>query len=373
MKYVRTGVVVLVFLLTAVFPVICRAAEDDVIRIGISTSEDASDVTFQVLHKNLMLLGELAGIEYVDVEGISLGDTVDEVVYYVETLIENGADGILICPPSDQVLPIVCRVCEEAGVYWGIHFRSIRDERIREQCEASPYYIGNTFEDEEGSAYELTRKALQMGYRNFALISEAKWDTTCESREEGIYRAMEDYPDARILAEARSIQSEEDARDTVENFLDAYPELDCIYLVGSKIRQAPEVISDTIAREDQEGNVGLVTIDFSDSLSEDFQSGSLKAACGLPQLSIDIYYSVIKMLNMLKGYPLEETATSHSIDGILIESAEEAAAMSPIIENRELLFFSEDYIENTLFKWNNPALDGESFQQIIDENCYLTR
>ena len=112
----------------------------------------------------------------------------------------------------------------------------------------------------------------------------------------------------------------------------------------------------------------MVAVDFSDTLASDFQTGILKSAYGLLQLTEDPYYLAIKMINTLKGYPLEETSTSHCIEGVLITSQEQAEKLSCVIEDRSLLFFEDDFIENTLFKWNNPSLNSQKFQEIIDEN-----
>ena len=77
------------------------------------------------------------------------------------------------------------------------------------------------------------------------------------------------------------------------------------------------------------------------------------------------------MINTLKGYPLEENSTSCCIPGILISSEEQAKELSPVLEDRSLLFFPDDYIQNSLFKWNNPDLNEALFQQIINENQLL--
>lgn len=102
-----------------------------------------------------------------------------------------------------------------------------------------------------------------------------------------------------------------------------------------------------------------------------FTPGFLKSAYGTMQLSLDPYYLAILMINTLKGYPLEESNTSYCIPGALITSEEQARELSPVIEDRSLLYFPDDYIQDTLFKWNNPDLDGTQFQKIIDANQFL--
>ena len=114
--------------------------------------------------------------------------------------------------------------------------------------------------------------------------------------------------------------------------------------------------------------MGLVTIDFSQSLTEDFESGVLKAAFGVPQFSIDAYYMAVSMINTLKGFPLSEDAESYCVPGLLVESKEQAEEIADATENPDHLFFAEEEVETLLFKWNNPALNAEEFQRIIEEN-----
>ena len=113
---------------------------------------------FATLYTNMEILSELSSVKITWNQSEDRNSTADSILYYVQEEIEKGTDGILICPPNDQVLPMICRMCEEANVYWGIYFRSIMDENIRAVCEASPYYIGNAYEDEETNAYLLTKK-----------------------------------------------------------------------------------------------------------------------------------------------------------------------------------------------------------------------
>lgn len=341
------------------------------IRIGIDAMDESGASTFRVLYENLKVLEEIAQVKFEEGPEEDMGTSTEASVYSVERQIEDGMDGILICPPTDSVLPAICRMCEEAKVYWGIYFRSIQDDDIRELCEKSPYYIGNVYENEENSAYELMKKAAEEGFRKIAVISEAKWDTTCEAREKGIRRAIDELEEVEIIAEVRGMNSLEDADDCVKSLLQAYPELDGIFLVGSMVQGVQKKICSIIKDERGTGSVGLVTIDFSDTLTEDFKSGVLKAAYGLPQLSIDPYYMAIKMVNTLKGYPLSEENTSHCVEGVLIESEEQAKEMAAVIENSELLYFSEDFVRENLLKWNNPLLDEEEFQRIINENTRL--
>ena len=162
-----------------------------------------------------------------------------------------------------------------------------------------------------------------------------------------------------------------DIETNIKSLVEAYPDLDCFFLAGTKTISGSEQVLHTIQALCSAERVGLVAFDFSDNLVEDFQTGILKSSYGLIQLSLDPYYLSIKMINTLKGYPLEKQITSHYIDGILISSEKQAKELSPVIEDRSLLFFSDNFVQSTLFKWNNPELNEEIFQQIINQNQML--
>ena len=61
-----------------------------------------------------------------------------------ERLIAAGVDGLAVIPAADSVLPRIKEMCEEAQIPWTIYYRSIMDEDIKEEIEASTYYLGNT-------------------------------------------------------------------------------------------------------------------------------------------------------------------------------------------------------------------------------------
>ena len=344
---------------------------DSPIRIGLEFREADYNTSFHILNENLKHLEKLANVEFIRADYRNFGTSNEQSIYNIEYFISQDVDGILFVPTTDQVLPTICRMCEDAKIYWGIYLRSITDEDIEKFCQDSPYYIGNTYENEEESAYQLAKSVLEKGYRKFAILSESKWDNTCRLREAGFQKALMEYPDAQILTEARTMHTDSDIETNIKSIIQAYPDLDCFFLAGTRSIDGSHQVLTAIQAMRSTSRISLIAIDFTDKLVDDFHSGILKSAYGIMHLSLDPYYLSLKMINSLKGYPLEETSTSHCIPGVLITSEEQAKELSPIIEDRSLLYFSDDYVQNTLFKWNNPDLDEALFQQIIDENQFL--
>ena len=351
--------------------VFASSRTDPPLRIGLEFREADYNTSFHILNENLKHLEKLANVEFVRADLDYSGTSNEQSIYNIEYFLSQDVDGILFAPTTDQVLPTICRMCEEAKVYWGIYLRSISDKNIEDFCKSSPYYIGNTYENEEEGAYQLARSVLEKGYRKFAVLSEAKWDNTCRLREEGFQKALMEYPDAQVLTEARNMHTASDIEENIKSIIQAYPDLDCFFLAGTKTIGGAEQVLTAIQAMRTTSRISLIAVDFSDKLVDDFHSGILKSAYGVPHLTLDPYYLAIEMINTLKGYPIDETSTSHCIPGILITSEEQARELSPVIEDRSLLFFTDDYIQNTLFKWNNPDLDEELYQQIIDDNQFL--
>ena len=79
-------------------------AEETKFRIGIGTLDAEEESPFFVLGKNLEVLEKLAEVKFEDT-GEIIGSSTEASVYNVKRQIEEGVDGILICPPADSVLP----------------------------------------------------------------------------------------------------------------------------------------------------------------------------------------------------------------------------------------------------------------------------
>ena len=139
-----------------------------------------------------------------------------------EKLIAAGVNGLIVIPASDSVLPRISQMCEEAQIPWAIYMRSILDEDIKAQIEASPYYLGNTYEDEYLAGYTLTKKMAEAGCKNIILFSTALGDTTGGQREAGMNAACEEFG-INVISEFRAVPQASDAAQAVESVLTTHP------------------------------------------------------------------------------------------------------------------------------------------------------
>ena len=344
-----------------VYAAVPAAAEPgDEIVIGLTLPDQTENTVFKSMKANFDVLSEELPVTF-----LYSDDGNADTVVKVEELIRKNVDGIMISRMEEKELPIICGMCEEAEVYWGLFLWDILDDDIRSFCEASEYYAGNTYEDEESAGRLMLEKACEKGFRKIALISESEWHSTCRKREIGIHGAAKQHPDVSILETVRSLTDREDAGLVAENLICAYPELDCIILVGSIAPEAEEGILDGIRNADSEDKVGLMTFDFSENTPGNLEEGILRGSYGLLQLSTDPYYLALILINRIYGTPIGEPRVSCCIRGTFVDSPEKARLLENVILDDDLIYYQNEELHR-LFKWENPDLDGQELQELSD-------
>jgi ABC-type sugar transport system substrate-binding protein len=282
----------------------------------------------------------------------------------VESQVAAGVDGLIITPPSDSILPTVTNLCESEGVYWAISLRSISDPEIKEMVESSPYYVGNCYEDEEQAGYTCGQWMGEQGYKKIAFITQAKGDTTCDTREVGLRKACEEYG-IEIVGESRAHTQASDTTAAVESFLAANPDLDCIFFMGTAVTGAHE--AGVKAIQDAGRDVKIVSIDFPNEMIADFESGVLVYAYAQVCLSYDPYITIMKVMNAIQGTPLDDSGapTTNTMAMYGIDNIEDAKAYEEILGNPDYLYYDGDALSQ-FFKWENPDLTQETLQELVD-------
>lgn len=293
--------------------------------------------------------------------------TPDGVISFVESQVAAGADGLVICPPAESILPTITQLCEEAGIYWGISLRTIEDDSIREIVESSKYYVGNCYEEEEDTAYQVMKYLNEQGYSKIAIINMPVGDKAGDRRDVGIEQACGEFG-MEVVAEARGINQVSDCTSATESFLSAHPDLDAIFLVATGVIGAHEAIAKAI--QDSGRAVKLACIDWPLEMERLLDEGVLEIAAsssGIGGITYDSYMVTLKVLNAIQGHPIEggkpfeNTLSSH-----FITEAEEAAKLAQITNDETFLFYDDAYIQETLFKWNNPDLTQVSMQNLMN-------
>lgn len=281
----------------------------------------------------------------------------------VQNLISGGVDGIVIIPLADTVTQKTSEMCEKAGVYFSLCFRDIIDEDIRRQVTANPYFVGMTFEADYDAAKEMVRIAADLGYKNAGVGYNSPTVPFEKQVTAGFNDGMKEYG-VNKMAEY-TVSDTGDANVTIsniENFLDAYPEMDMI-LSGAGSQGMAEATVQLLTNK----NVKLVTRDFFTGMEDAFNNGTLAVACG--GMAPDALYSFAMCYNAVAGTPLSDSYISCQQKYIFLTSAEECKTFETYFGS-DLShvgdIYSEEYL-NTLVKANNDSLGADTLQKIMDD------
>ncbi len=342
---------------------VSTSSESKPYRLAIGLT-DSGATMFSLMSNNIKAYVEATGGEVVFQGGVAA--SADATIQFVENQIAARADGIIIVPPSDSVLPTVCSLCEEAGVYWGITFRTVMDEEVKALIESSKYYVGNCYEDEYTTGYRIMSNMNDQGIKKVAIISQAKGNTTTDLREEGARKACEDFG-MEIVAEVRDLGQASDATVAAESFLSSYSDLDAIFIVGTTGTGMHEAVAKAIEANGSVDTVKLATVDFPDAMVELFENNELITCSGIPSWGYDPYMISIVLANQCMENPISEDPVSLTCTMFDINDLETAKAWSSKFGSADTLYYDTSTMAETFNKANNSALTEESMQQAIDD------
>ena len=324
---------------------------------------DSGATMFSLMSNNLKAFSKQAGGEAIFQGGVSA--SADATIAFVENQIAAGVNGILIGPPTDAVLPTVASLCEQAGVYWGIAFRNILDEKVKQTVESSKYYGGKCYEDEKTTGYRVMSNLHNLGAKKVAIISMPKGNTTTDLRETGANKACTDFG-MKIVAESRNIAQASDATSATESFLTAYKDLDAVFVVGATGAGVHEAVAKAIEDSGRQKTVKIATIDFPDSMGKLFKSGTLVTCSGLPSWGYDPFMSYVLLANACMGTPVANEKVTLTCSMFDINDSNTADKWLEKFGDASTLYYKEDEMKQ-LIKANNPNLSVKTMQSMIDE------
>lgn len=281
-----------------------------------------------------------------------------------ERLIAAGVDGLVVIPAADSVLPRIKEMCEEAQIPWTIYYRSILDEEVKKEIEASSYYLGNTYEDEVMAGYNLTKKMGEEGCKNIVLFSTALGDTTGEQREAGMNKACDEYG-MTVVNEFRAVAQASDATQSMESVLTTHPEVDGIFISAGTLTPGILPALTSLLDEYQRNDIKITIIDFPQGLQDAFADGYMLAACGGHNVT-DPLFSTSLVLNALKDTKLSDKAESVRINQMFLESEEDVINYFKYCENG-MSTYTPDEAKKLFFKFDTPELTIDSFKETAEE------
>ena len=324
---------------------------------------DSGATMFSIMSNNIRSFVELTGGEVFFQAGP--GSSADAAVAFVENQIAAGADALFFGPPNDNVLPTITTLCEEAGVYWAICFRSIQDDEIREFVESSPYYLGRCYENEETTGYGIMKNLNEEGIKKVAIILMEKGNSASDQREIGVMKACEEFG-MEVVAEARSLTQASDITAAAESFLAAYDDLECIYVVSTTAGGAQEAVVKAIQDAGRVGEVYSATIDFPDVMDELFAAGVLKTASGLAHWGYDPFMTCVLLVNQVLGCPISDETVNIEMPMYNINDEESAKKWMDRFGDASTMYYTEDEMKMLVREWN-PDLNAETLQEAVIE------
>lgn len=290
------------------------------------------------------------------------GTDADQTIAAIEAAINAGVDGLMFTPSADSMLPTVTKLCEEAGVYFAITFRTIKDEEVKKIVEASPYYAGNTYESEFDAGYYVTNLMAEQGIKQLAFFSIQKGDVTADAREAGMRQACEEHG-VEIVGELRSPAQASNATEAVESWIASYPDLDGILILSTQTAGVFEAVQGAIESNDKIGEVFMGSVDFTDDMVTSFETGTLVALCGGHAMPDRALCSVI-LTNAVLGTPLngDKPASIH-VPFLYLDAAEQAQQFQDLVLGGEPIYYEEECRELFL-QWYNPDVNLETVQEV---------
>lgn len=278
-----------------------------------------------------------------------------------ENLIAAGCQAILVCNYSDDILPKITQLCEENEVYFALIWRSISDPEVKEFVEKSPFYLGNTCEDEEDIGYRMGKTLNDKGCKNIAVITMEKGDATCDARDRGFNKACEEFGMSRISEVRNNTLTAEETTKAVENFLASFPEMDGIFVTCGSNTILEGVIQ-SLALHDKTGEVKVACVDFISNLDKFIQEGAIDAIAG--GHFVDPLFSYMLCVNKLAGTPLSDTCETCHVNFVNLKSPEDAVNYYEYVEGEEFPYNADEI--RSMVKYFNPDMTIETLQSISD-------
>ena len=261
------------------------SSSSDKIKIGVSIWNSTDSLGAQckkILDQAAAALGDVE-LEYIDQGHVS-----EKVAASVDTLINDGCKGIILCNSADTEMTSIINTCNENQVYIAQFFRIISEDNAKDVYDlatASDYFIGAVHENEPDSCEKLGNILLERGCRKIGMIGWEQGDTTWIGRWEGYNRAVDnwnsEHPDdpAELTEPVYAGTTAEGGAKAADTLMSEYPDLDALVPAGG----GGEPLEGTLEAIERAGKVGaikVVSTDFRVDLEKRLKDGSITAEAG---------------------------------------------------------------------------------------------
>ena len=325
------------------------------IKIGLDIY-DTTDATAGPMYRNCKTAVEAMGAELVvATDGLDL----ETEIANIENLISTGCQAVFCLPYSDDAIPRIAKICEEAGVYFGFYWYDLTEEATREICYNSPYFIANVYEDDVWSAYTAMKTLKDAGASKIGMFGLPTGRTTTDKRDKGLQQACDEFGMEILVRDRVNTNTSDEAASAVESMISAYPDLDGIVIAGMTQTCLPGVIQ-ALRNLDLDGKVKVSCIDFNDNQTEYFSEGIVNGIIG-GHFTGAAWLGVLSV-NKLQGTPLTDGPVSIKDEFIVLQSDEDTANYNAYLFD-ELPYTVEEFAAMSVK--NNADFTYEKLLEIV--------
>jgi ribose transport system substrate-binding protein len=308
-------------------------------------------------------LEKAAKVTGVKIEVLASGYNADGQLKDVENFAAKGVNGIMICNSSEEIVAKLADVAEQNKIYFGQFFRNLTKPEIHDRVFSSPYYVGNTHEDEPGTAYILGKTIADMGIKNIAITTGPHGDSTAENRYSGLKKALDEFG-VNVLAEQWDVTTGETAATACQNFISSYPELELIATMYSV--EAIKAAHTAIKNAGKEGQIKIAAQDTTGDAPYDLsllESGQAIMAGGH---IVDPLFTYMMLANAVQGTPLSDKPFEAIITQIVFTPERAKIYFNQMEKGNELLGYNDEEMKQ-MYKGTNPNASAELLIQMAKD------
>lgn len=270
-----------------------------------------------------------------------------------QNMVAAGCEGILMLPMDDAAVQQVSAYCEQNEVYFGIMFRDITDDTIKEMVEGYNYYVVDSFGDQSVYAQRMIEyMSSEYGVSNFGQMSLYA-SSPLVSRNDGFEAGYEATSTTKLAEFSFPTDSNtQTIAAGIENLVNSYPDMDAIALCASSIG-AGETVMNTLKTMTEPGAIKVGTFDTFEGMEAAFESGYLVYVAGGD--GIESLFDFCVLYNAVDGTPLSDGTVIFKTTQIEVKSYEDSISYSKYINNPNYQLFTKEEIQGMCKRYNEEA------------------
>lgn len=293
--------------------------------------------------------------------------TMEDQISDVRELLEAGCDGISLCAMSDPCVLQTSRICREYKVPFVLWDSRIQQETIQEELKTNPYYVGETYVNNERLGYQTVANLYAKGARQLVVFSYLSDNSTAAGREKGIWRACRELPGLSVVQTTRGIVTSDTVGELMNDLITVSPQIDGVIIIGGT-QDYINGISEFLDKTGKTRQIKVGSIDFCENMPELMREGTLSLVSG--GHSVMTFYSSLMLLNELSGTPLAEEPISIEIPFYTLNEVSEVKQYEKMMADKVWPFTKAGALH--LLKSYNQELTYENFVNICtEENIYF--